>query len=359
MKKLEQHFKKQRNDTDTQVKKYKKDLDVIGIRYDHKSAHVEVPNHATGGFEYFKWDWMTSTTSSHSEIVQIFKKIVRTLKEAKNNPAQYENLVSKLDSSTKNALDVNIKKHNITVPTQDTNKVISEILSGMQTWLDTKSHIPLELKQKLLELGSNNLEEFIESAFNKFNNKWIVKEFIDNAFVPPREESNKYLADSGCDSAEQPWTKMENLRISDDSNKATTSQASSESINSSDFKGNTSDEDSDDDIEVISQLLESKVTLNNGKKIEVKKIIDAIYNPQDLDFYLRKLTPETNQLVKKEIALKLAYDLYNDSKELSVVSAISETLGISEEFNNYTDFSLVQLRNEEVNITGGEYSYLA
>ncbi|WCR57120.1 MAG: hypothetical protein PG979_001177 [Rickettsia asembonensis] len=145
---------------------------------------------------------MTSTTSSYSEIVQIFKKIVRTLKEAKNNPAQYENLVSKLDASTKNALDVNIKKHNITVPTQDTNKVISEILSGMQTWLDTKSHIPLKLKQKFLELGSNNLEEFIESAFNKFNNKWIVKEFIDNAFVPPREESNKYLADSGCDSAE-------------------------------------------------------------------------------------------------------------------------------------------------------------
>ena len=64
MKKLEQHFKKQRNDTDTQVKKYKKDLDVIGIRYDRKSAHVEVPNHATGGFEYFKWDWMTSTTGS-------------------------------------------------------------------------------------------------------------------------------------------------------------------------------------------------------------------------------------------------------------------------------------------------------
>ncbi|CEO17623.1 hypothetical protein RMONA_06320 [Rickettsia monacensis] len=62
MKKLEQHFKKQRNDIDTQIKKYKKDLDVIGIRYDHKSAHVEVPNHATGGFEYFKWDWMTSTT---------------------------------------------------------------------------------------------------------------------------------------------------------------------------------------------------------------------------------------------------------------------------------------------------------
>lgn len=45
MKKLEQHFKKQRNDIDTQIKKYKKDLDVIGIRYDHKSAHVEVPNH--------------------------------------------------------------------------------------------------------------------------------------------------------------------------------------------------------------------------------------------------------------------------------------------------------------------------
>lgn len=53
MKKLEQHFKKYRNDTDIQVKKYKNDLNVIGIRYDHKFAYVAVPNHATGGFEYF------------------------------------------------------------------------------------------------------------------------------------------------------------------------------------------------------------------------------------------------------------------------------------------------------------------
>lgn len=65
MKKLEPHFKKQLNDIDIQVKKYKNDLNVIGIRYDHQFAHVEVPNHATGGFEYFKWDWMKSTTGSH------------------------------------------------------------------------------------------------------------------------------------------------------------------------------------------------------------------------------------------------------------------------------------------------------
>jgi len=120
----------------------------------------------------------------------------------------------------------------------------------------------------------------------------------------------------------------------------------------------TSDDDSDDDIEVISKLLESKVTLTNGKKIEVKKIIDAIYKPKDLDFYLKKLTPETNQLVKKEIALKLAYDLFNDTKELSEVNSISEVLGINQEFNTYSDFSLVELKDEEVNITGGEYSYL-
>ena len=49
MKKIEQHARKQRNDTDTQVKKYKQELDAIGIRYDHKFAHVEVSNHATGG----------------------------------------------------------------------------------------------------------------------------------------------------------------------------------------------------------------------------------------------------------------------------------------------------------------------
>ncbi|WP_341787747.1 hypothetical protein [Rickettsia endosymbiont of Cantharis rufa] len=106
----------------------------------------------------------------------------------------------------------------------------------MQTWLDTKSHIPIDLKQKLLELDSNNLAKFIESAFNKSNNKWTVKEFIDNAFVPPREGNNKYLADSGYDSTEQLWTKMENLRASETLNKAATS-----SVSSSDLKGNTSD----------------------------------------------------------------------------------------------------------------------
>jgi len=135
MKKIEKHIKKQRNDTDTQVKKYKQDLDAIGIKYDHKSAHVEVPNHATGGFEYFKWDWMTSTTGSHSEIVQIFKKIVSTLKETKNNPAQYENLVSNLDASTKNALDVNIKKHNITVPqSSETLQPVNDVISLLQKY---------------------------------------------------------------------------------------------------------------------------------------------------------------------------------------------------------------------------------
>ncbi|KJV81002.1 hypothetical protein RHORCCE3_0181 [Rickettsia hoogstraalii str. RCCE3] len=358
MKKLEQHFKKQRNDTDTQIKKYKKDLDVIGIRYGHKSAHVEVPNHATGGFEYFKWDWMTSTTSSHSEIVQIFKKIVRTLKEAKNNPAQYSNL----DASTKNALDVNIKKHNITVPTQDTNKVISEILSGMQTWLDTKSHIPMDLKQKFLELGSNNLEEFIESAFNKFNNKWIVKEFIDNAFVPPREESNKYLADSGCDSAEQLWTKMENLRISDDSNKATTSQASSESINSSDFKGNTSDEDSDDDIEVISQLLESKVTLHNGAEFGVKSILKCLSDKGFMDMILKEVPYNTREPLEKEIALQLVYNNIQEgrvdkSSTVNVINSFGNASTLLGWFVEYSDLTIEEIKVKEVELTGGA-SYL-
>jgi hypothetical protein len=358
MKTIVQHIKKQRNDTDTQVKKYKQDLDVIGIRYDHKSAHVEVPNHATGGFEYFKWDWMTSTTGSHSEIVQIFKKIVRTLKETKNNPAQYENLVSNLDASTKNALDVNIKKHNITVPTQDTNKLIDEVLTGMQTWLDTKSHIPIELKQKFLELGSNNLEKFIESAFNKFNNQWTVKEFIDNAFVPPREESNKYLADSGCDSTEQLWTKMENLRISEALNKATTS-----SVSSSNFKGNTSDEDSDDDIEVISKILGSEVTLTNGAKYEVKKIIDLLDKPnfiQQLTNILSKLSPEDYNLVKKEIALKLAYISNNDMDKYEAVHEIVDNMPQTfiDEFNNYDTLTLDQMRIEEAKILGDGVSYL-
>lgn len=227
-----------------------------------------------------------------------------------------------MDASTKNALDVNIKKHNITVPTQDTNKVISEILSGMQTWLDTKSHIPLELKQKFLELGSNNLEEFIESAFNKFNNKWIVKEFIDNAFVPPREESNKYLADSGCDSAEQLWTKMENLRISDDSNKATTSQASSESINSSDFKGNK------------------------------KEFVNMV---------LKRVNPDIAELVEKEIVLKLVYDvqkgLITKRDAGKIIYSFNDDFDLSDGWLANNNLSIDEIKAKEVEITGGA-SYL-
>ncbi len=179
-----------------------------------------------------------------------------------------------MDASTKNALDVNIKKHNITVPTQDTNKVVSEILSGMQIWLDTKSHIPLELKQKFLELGSNNLELFIKAVYNKFNNKWIVKEFIDNTFVQPREESNKYLADSGCDSAEQLWTKIENLRISE----------------------NSTDESEDDEIsEASANKLGEKVKLNNGTEIEVKAILKNLPDKEFVNMALKRVEPNTSE----------------------------------------------------------------
>ena len=167
------------------------------------------------GFEYFKWDWMTSTTHSHSEIVQIFKDVVRTLKEAKSNPVQYNSLVSNLQASTKNALDVNIKKHNITVPTQDTNELISEILPGMKAWIAHGYHIPMDLKQNFLKLGFKNLEEFIARASDASISYGHIKEFI--SYAVKEERGAKYLADSGCDTAEQLWTKMENLRISEDS----------------------------------------------------------------------------------------------------------------------------------------------
>ena len=123
MKKLESHYKKHiRNLLDTQVKKYKQDLDTIGIRYDDKSAHVEIPKY-DGGFEYFKWNWMTSTThGKHSPQVSTFKDIVRVLKEAKSNTTQYENLVSNLNASNKNALEATIKSNNITVTTQQASQ---------------------------------------------------------------------------------------------------------------------------------------------------------------------------------------------------------------------------------------------
>ncbi|CAK6515620.1 hypothetical protein [Rickettsia helvetica] len=338
---IEQYLKKQRNDIDTQVKKYKQELDAIGIKYDHKSAHVEVPNHAIGGFEYFKWDWMTSTTGSHSEIVPIFKDIVRTLKEAKSNPAQYENLVSNLDASTKNALDATIKSNNITVPIQDTNKLIAEILTGMQIWLDTKSHIPLELKQKFLELGSNNLEEFIESASNKFNNKWIVKEFINNAFIPPREESNKYLADSGCDLAEQLWTKIENLRMSE----------------------NSTDASEDDEIsDASANKLGDKVTLTNGAKFEVKSILKCLSDKGFMDMILKEVPYNTREPLEKEIALQFVYNNIQEgridkSSTVNMINSFGNASTLLSWFVEYSDLNIDEIKAKEVEITGGD-SYL-
>ena len=82
-------------------------------------------------------------------------------------PAQKEALKLVYDMRKGNidkALEATIKSNNITVPTQDTNKVMSEILSGMQTWLDTKSHIPMDLTQKFLDLGSNNFRTIHKSC---------------------------------------------------------------------------------------------------------------------------------------------------------------------------------------------------
>ncbi|AXU06473.1 hypothetical protein [Rickettsia japonica] len=318
MKKLEQHFKKYRNDTDIQVKKYKNDLNVIGIRYDHKFAHVAVPNHATGGFEYFKWDWMTSITGSHSEIVTRFKKIVSILKEAKSNPAQYENLVSNLDASTKNALEVTIKSNNITIPTQDTNKVMSEILSGMQTWLDTKSHIPMDLKQKFLDLGSNHLELFIKAAYNKFNNTWLVKEFVDNA-VKTGEEGRKYLADCDCSSTDQLWTKLvepiiENLRISE----------------------NSTDKSEDDEISEAS-----------ANKLGAKVKTLALSN--------------THELPAQKEALKLVYDMRKGNIDKATVVKNINFFGQDDTllgwFVEYSGLTIDQIKAKAVEITGDDADF--
>ncbi|AAU03866.1 hypothetical protein [Rickettsia typhi] len=162
MQQIEKYIKKKRNAIDAQVKKYKQALTEIGIKYDCEFAHVAVPNHATGRFEYFKWDWMTSTTSSHSEIVQIFQEIVMTLQAAKNNPIQYENLASRLDSNTQDILAFNIQQHNIIVPTIHISQ--SELV---QKALEEAAHctkvsnVTAEFKNYFSKLDPDGVVEFM------------------------------------------------------------------------------------------------------------------------------------------------------------------------------------------------------
>lgn len=154
---------------------------------------------------------------------------------------------------------------------------------------------------------------------------------------------------------------MENLRISDDSNKATTSQASSESINSSDFKGNKSDEDSDDDIEVISQLLESKVTLNNGTTIEVKAILKDLSDKEFVNMVLKRVNPDIAELVEKEIVLKLVYDvqkgLITKRDAGKIIYSFNDDFDLSDGWLANNNLSIDEIKAKEVEITGGA-SYL-
>ncbi|AFE52837.1 hypothetical protein MA5_03305 [Rickettsia prowazekii str. GvV257] len=163
MQQIEKYIKKKRNAIDVQVKKYKQALTEIGIKYDYEFAHVAVPNHATGRFEYFKWDWMTSTTSSHSEIVEIFKEIVMILQEAKNNQTQYENFASRLDSNTKDILAFNIKQHNIPIIHLSQNELVRKALAEVEYCTKT-SDVTAAFKNYFSKLNPDGVVEFMNCA---------------------------------------------------------------------------------------------------------------------------------------------------------------------------------------------------
>ncbi|WP_341789093.1 MULTISPECIES: hypothetical protein [unclassified Rickettsia] len=114
-------------------------------------------------------------------------------------------------------------------------------------------------------------------------------------------------------------------------------------------------------LKISKELLGEKVTLINGKEVEVKKFLELLYNQntKEFDFLLKMLPSDTSEVMKKEVTLKLAYDYFKDSKNFDETNAISERIGTSDIFEEYLGFNIDQFKSEEMNIMGGDqHSYL-
>ncbi|HJD59220.1 MAG TPA: hypothetical protein LFW20_00845 [Rickettsia endosymbiont of Omalisus fontisbellaquei] len=417
--KVEKEFKKNRNDHDSQVEKCKNQIDRINelngskiFTYDRETANVQVPMYG-GQTENFQWHWLSGDRGKREKTIEEFKQILNIL-EARNNPAQYNSLVSNLNASTKNALDVNIKKHNITLSqASETLQSVNDVISLLQKYsigydgpmvqiqsVDyTNWKIPLQnistddpmfghairaydaVKTSNQSLFNQNYKELDLNGIVILRNIPFVShkesspmstvkqaaEFIKNSGivlplpqeykgVPTKEVLQEYTNDIGTVIA---MHDAEMARINADA-------SASEKINNfanTSTQATTSDEDSDDDIEVISKILGSEVTLTNGAKYEVKKIIDLLDKPnfiKQLTNILSKLSPEDSNLVKKEIALKLAYTSNSDMDKYEAVHEIVDNMPQTfiDEFNNYDTLTLDQMRTEEAKILGDGVSYL-
>ncbi len=110
--------------------------------------------------------------------------------------------------------------------------------------------------------------------------------------------------------------------------------------------------------EVISQLLESEVTLTNGKKIEVKKFIELLDkgNTGELEYNFKKLKSTDSASIAKEMALKLAHDLLHSKKDFDVVDSTAQNMGkVIPDFvtiyENYGALTDKQLHIEEMEIS--------
>ncbi len=173
----------------------------------------------------------------------------------------------------------------------------------------------MDLKQKFLDLGSNHLELFIKAAYNKFNNTWIVKEFVDNA-VKTGEEGRKYLADCDCSSTDQLWTKLvepiiENLRISE----------------------NSTDKSEDDEISEASA---------NKLGAKVKTLVLS----------------NTHELPAQKEALKLVYDMRKGNIDKATVVKNINFFGQDDTllgwFVEYSGLTIDQIKAKAVEITGDD-----
>ncbi|MCC8462387.1 MAG: hypothetical protein LN546_04365 [Rickettsia endosymbiont of Ecitomorpha arachnoides] len=465
--KVDKEFKKGRNDHDAQVEKCKKQIDRINnlnvnkIIYDRETAYVEVPRY-DGLTENFKWAWLSGDRGKREKTIEEFKQILNIL-EAKNNPAQYNSLVSNLNASTKNALDVNIKKYNITVPTQQISQeeLVEKALAEAKHSIKI-SDVTAEFKKYFSELDLDGVVLFINTAKQsgidvdgcvgtalqygiKYPAIWkgvlTKKFFIENSITNPyvsfdskiepnvqAELVEKALAEAerstkannvtaefkdhfskldpdgvlafmqctkgttinvdGCvgtalqdvvDIYPATWNGVStkkffvengitNPYVSFDSKiePSTQSEVQEEAYNSAtastaDQGASFEEEDSDDDIEVISQLLESKVMLNNGTTIEVKAILKDLSDKEFINMVLKRVNPDIAELVEKEIVLKLVYDvqkgLITKRDAGKIIYSFNDDFDLSDGWLANNNLSIDEIKAKEVEITGGA-SYL-
>ena len=110
------------------------------------------------------------------------------------------------------------------------------------------------------------------------------------------------------------------------------------------------------------RIVGEKVRLNNGTEIEVKVILKDLSDKEFVNVTLKKVEPNTSELLQKEIALQFVYNNIQEgcvdkSSTVNVINSFSNAPNLLSWFVEYSDLNIEEIKAREVALTGGA-SYL-